>query len=161
MTTKCVRIAALTMLAASLVTGCATKVGTTSFPESAATFTPKQTYAVSKDKLWDVTLAILDKNRIATVNIDKASGVIQTDYIEGQSALIGFGLIAAQNTRYKYNLTLRPQSEGAVKLNIICKLESTMKGTSGSSQWHDVTGQNGERVKKLEAWLYEQIEHDL
>jgi hypothetical protein len=141
--------------------GCATKVGNASFPESSASFTPKSSYAVSKDKLWDATLSALDKNRIATASVDKASGVIQTDYIEGESALIGFGLIASQHTRYKYNVTLRDQSEGAVKLNVICKIESTMKGTSGSSQWHDVTSQNAEQTKKLENWLYQEVEKGL
>jgi hypothetical protein len=141
--------------------GCATQVGTTTFPEPIAGFTPKDTYAVSYDKLWDATVNALDKNRIAAASMDKASGSIQTDYIEGPSALIAGGFVGAQSTRYKFNLALRNQSDGHVRLNILCKIESTIKGGSGASQWTDVTSQNRERATKLETWLYGEVEKGL
>ena len=155
------KFTALTLLSTMMFAGCATPVGKVTFPESSATFAPKQTYTVTHEKLWDAILAALDKNRIATMSADKASGIIQTDAIEGPSALIGLGIVAAQSTRYKYNINLRNQSDTTVKLNILCKIESTMKGSSGSSQWTDVTSQNTEQAKKLEVWLYEQIENGL
>jgi hypothetical protein len=149
------------VLSGLLFAGCATPVGNVTFPESSAAFAPRPAYAVPHDNLWDATLAALDKNRIATANTDKASGIIQTDAIEGPSSLIALGFVAAQSTRYKYNINLRNQSEGGVRLIILCKIESTMKGSSGSSQWTDVTSHNVERAKKLENWLYEQIEKNL
>ena len=81
--------------------------------------------------------------------------------MDGKSTLIMGGLAGAQSTRYKYNLTLRNQSAGNVKLNILCKVESTINSGRGSSQWSDVSGQNTKLVKQLEDWLYEQIEKDL
>ena len=79
-----------------LLAGCSTPVGKTKFPEATAGFAPKTTHALSVDKLWDATLTTLEKNRIAVGSTDKASATIQTDYLEGQSNLIGLGLIAAQ-----------------------------------------------------------------
>lgn len=149
------------LLLIGFLTGCATPAGKTKYPEPTAGFAPKATYAQPVDKLWDATLSALEKNRITVASTDKASGTLQTDYIEGQSYLIGGGFIAAQSTRYKFNLSARPQADSATKLTIICKVESTMKGESGASQWTDVSGQNGELVRKLEVWLYEQIEKEL
>jgi hypothetical protein len=159
MTTKL--ICSISLALVTILAGCATQVGKVSFPQPSASFTPKQTYTMPYDKLWDATINTLDKNRISTVSTDKAGGAIQTDYIEGQSSLIGLGVVAAQNTRYKYNLALRKQADDSVKLNILCKIDSTMTGSAGSSQWHDVTGQNAALAKKLETWLYEEIEKGL
>jgi hypothetical protein len=47
------------------------------------------------------------------------------------------------------------------KLNIICKIEDSMNGSNGSSQWRDVTPQNAALTTKLETWLYEQIEPEI
>src|SRR5215469_16214666 len=64
-----------------LTAGCVTDNG--KFPTPAADFTPKRTYAVSHDKLWQATLDALDNNHIAVMNSDKADGRIQTDYVSG------------------------------------------------------------------------------
>jgi hypothetical protein len=136
--------------------GCVTTNGT--LPTSSANFTPKGTYAISRDKLWQTILDTLDKNHIAAVTADKSSGIIQTDYIAGpEVANIAF----VESVHYKYNISLRDQSDGSVKVNIIGKLESTVNSGHGSSQWNDVTPQNVEKVKNLENWLYEQIEDGL
>jgi hypothetical protein len=145
----------------ALLAGCATPAGKTKYPEPTAGFAPKVTYALPVDKLWDATLSALERNRITVASTDKASGTLQTDYSAGQSYLIGGGFIAAQSTRYKYNLAARTQADGATKLTVICKVESTMKGESGASQWTDVSGQNPELIQRLETWLYEQIEKEL
>jgi hypothetical protein len=119
---------------------------------------PEQTYAVPYDKLRNGILDALGKNRITKISVDKASGVIQTDYIAGPGEFMVF---AAQSTRYKYNLTVRNQADGTVKLNIICKVEDSMSGSSGSTQCRDVTPQNTTLTTKLETWLYEQIEPEI
>jgi hypothetical protein len=139
-----------------LVQGCAT--GNGNFPAPTANFTPKYTYTVPRDKLWQAILDALDKNRIAALSADKASGIIQTDYIAGPEVYI---FPIDQNNRYKYNVSLRDESDGKVKLHVICTIESSTSNGHGSSQWNDVTPQNTERAAKLEAWLYEQIENRL
>jgi hypothetical protein len=141
-----------------LTEGCVT--GNGKLPTPSANFTPKRTYAVSRDKLWQTILDTLDKNRITTVSADKSSGIIQTDYIAGPEQLMIL-INATESVRYKYNITLRDESDGSIKVNIISKIESTMNNGHGSSQWNDVTPQNAEKTDKLEAWLYEQIENGL
>jgi len=145
----------LLCISAVALTGCFTDNG--SFPKPSANFTPKQTYAVGYDKLWNGILDTLDKNRITTVGLDKASGVIQTDYIAGPGQ---FMIVAAQSTRYKYSITLRNEADGSVRMNVVCKVESSMSGSAGS-QWRDVTPSNAALTTKLETWLYEQIEQDI
>jgi NlpB/DapX lipoprotein len=153
---KTIQFTLLFTFALAVFGGCVSDNG--KFPQPTANFTPKQTYAVAYDKLWSGILDALDKNRITTVSVDKASGVIQTDYIAGPGEFMVF---AAQSTRYKYNLTVRNQADGTVKLNIICKVEDSMNGSNGSSQWRDVTPQNLALTTKLETWLYEQIEPEI
>jgi hypothetical protein len=150
---KIIPFALLLTLVLTTVTGCFTTNGT--FPQPSADFTPRQTYSVSYDKLWNGILDALDKNRITAISVDKASGIIETDYIAGPSR---FMVVAAQSTRYKYTITARSQYDGTVKMHVICKVESTMNGSAGSSQWSDVTPQNTVLASKLETWLYEQIE---
>jgi hypothetical protein len=153
---KITQSALLLTFALAVFSGCIKDNG--KFPQPTANFTPKRTYAVAYDKLWNGILDALDKNRITTVSVDKASGVIQTDYLAGPGEFMVF---AAQSTRYKYNLTVRNQPDGTVKLNIICRVEDSLSGNSGSSQWRDVTPQNGALTMKLETWLYEQIEPEI
>ncbi len=74
-------ILAFTCTAALFAGGCITDNG--KFPAPDANFTPKRTYVVSHDKLWQAMLDALDDNRIAVANSDKADGRIQTDYIAG------------------------------------------------------------------------------
>lgn len=149
-------ISIVLLLALTILTGCFTDNG--SFPQPTAGFTAKQTYAVSYDKLWNGILDALDQNRITTTSVDKASGVIATDYIAGPSR---FMVVAAQSTRYKYTIELRNKDDGTVRMNIICKIEDSMNGSGGSSQWGDVTPQNAALAGKLETWLYEQIEQQI
>ncbi|MDR3562669.1 MAG: hypothetical protein P4N59_14710 [Negativicutes bacterium] len=145
--------AILLALALSLVTGCVSDNG--KFPQPTAGFTPKQAYSVPYDKVWNGILDALNENRITTVGVDKASGTIGTDYLAGPGS---FMVIMAQSTRYKYGITVRSQPDGTVKVDVICKVESTINGGNGSSQWRDVTPQNAALASKLETWLYEQIE---
>ncbi len=149
----CIAFACAALL--SLTGGCVT--GNAKFPTPSANFTPKRTYAILHDKLWQVVLDALDKNHITVASMDKSSGIIQTDYIAGPEQLMIL-INAAQSTRYKYSISLRDESDGDVKVNVICKIESTINGGHGSSQWNDVTPQNAALENKLEAWLYEQIE---
>jgi hypothetical protein len=152
---KTIPFALLLVLALTMLTGCFTDNG--SFPQPTANFTPKQTYAIPFDKLWSGILDALDKNRITTIGVDKSSGVIQTDYIAGPGR---FMVVAAQSTRYKYSVTVRNESDGTERMNVICKVESSMSGNAGS-QWRDVTPQNAALAAKLETWLYEQIEQEI
>jgi hypothetical protein len=159
-TVRTIYIVATALLTGTLLVGCIS-VGNTKVPKATANFVPKEVYAVTFDKLWDTTLNALDKNQIAAISANKESGIIETDYTDGPSTLIMGGLAGAQSTRFKYDITLRNQSTGGVKLNIICKVESTINSGHGSSQWSDVSGQNTKLVKQMEDWLYEQIEKDL
>ena len=144
--------------AAALAAGCVTDNG--KFPTPTANFTPKCTYSIPHDKLWQAVLDTLDKNQIAVVSTDKSSGIIQTDYIAGPGEVM-IPLGVSQATRYKYNITLRDESDGSVRLNVLCKVEDTMSNGHEASQWRDVTPQNTALVNKLETWLYEQIEDEL
>lgn len=142
--------------AALLAGGCVTDNG--KFPTPDANFMPKRSYAVSHEKLWQAALDALDKNRIAVVNSDKADGIIQTDYLAGPGEFMVF---ATQITRYKYNIAMREESDGSVKLDIICTVEDSVDDGRSSTQWRDVTPQNQPLAAKLEAWLYEKIEDEL
>src|SRR5580692_5932473 len=128
------------------------------FPTPTANFTPKRIYAVQYDKLWEATLDALDKNNIAVVSSDKADGIIQTDYIAGPGTLV---VLTVQSNRYKYNITLRNEPDGSVKVNVICKIEDSLNNGHDSTQWRDVTPQNPALENKLETWLYEQLEDEL
>jgi hypothetical protein len=83
---KTIQFALLLTFAAALISGCISDQK--KYPEPSATFMPKRAYAVPNDKLWQAILDALDKNRIAVVNSDKSSGIIQTDYVTGQEKLI-------------------------------------------------------------------------
>ena len=138
--------------------GCVTD--NTKFPTPTASFSPKLTYAVGHDKLWQAALNALENNHIAVLSADKADGIIRTDYISGPSeVMIPLGI--SQITRYKYNIIVRDEGEGTVKLNVICTVEDSMSSGHDTSQWHDVTSQNAALATKLETWLYEKIEGEL
>jgi len=151
-------ILAFTCAVALLAGGCVTDNG--KFPTPDANFTPKRTYAVSHDKLWQAALDALDNNRIAVVNSDKADGRIQSDYIAGPGE-VNIALAISQIPRYKYNISLRDEADGSVRLNVICTIEDSMSSAHSASQWRDVTSQNAALASKLETWLYEQIEDEL
>ena len=153
---KTIQFALLLTFAMALISGCVSDNG--KLPEPTASFTPKYTYAIAYDKLWSGILEALDKNRITTVSVDRASGVISTDYVAGPGT---FMVIMAQSTRYKYNITARNQSDGSVRVNVICKVESSINGEHGADPYRDVTPQNGALATKMETWLYEQIEKEI
>ena len=139
---------------------CPTKADAAKWPQPSPNFVPKQTYQVSFDKLWSAALDALDNNRITTVSLDKATGIIQTDFIQGFSFHIDLILSKGGNdTRYKYNLKLKEQTDGSFKLNIVCKIEESSYTENGGTGWAEV----GSRPihKQLETWLYEQIEKGL
>src|SRR5579859_4290858 len=148
---KLIQLASL--LTFTLLAGCVSDNG--KLPQASAGFTPKYTYSVPNDKLWSAILDTLDKNRITTVSVDKASGIIATDYIAGPGT---FMVIMAQSTRYKYSITVRDQGNGTERVNVICKVESSINGEHGADPYRDVTPQNTALATKLETWLYEQIE---
>jgi len=148
-------ICAVVLLSAA---GCITDNG--KFPTPAADFVPKRTYAVSHDKLWQATLDALDNSRIPVVNSDKTNGRIQTDYIAGPGQ-VNIALAISQITRYKYNISLRDEANGSIRLNVMCTIEDSMSSTHSTSQWRDVTSQNTTLENKLETWLYEQVENQL
>ena len=150
----------LPLLCIALITtaGCVTDNG--KFPSPSTNFVPKRTYAISHDRLWQATLDALDNNHIGIVNSDKADGRIQTDYISGPGQ-VNIALAISQITRYKFNVTLRDESNGQIRLNIFCIIEDSMNSAHSTSQWRDVTSQNAALESKLETWLYEQIESQL
>lgn len=139
--------------------GCATAKNDAKFPTPSPGFAPKQNYTMSFDAAWAAVLSAMEKNRIPVVSQDKASGVIQTDYLQGPSRTIGL-IVAAQTTRYKYNVTVRKQAEKEVKVSVISKLESSLDGGQGGTQWHDVGSANAAILKSLETWLYEEVEKE-
>ena len=55
----------------------------------------------------------------------------------------------SQITRYKYNLSLREEGNGNVKLNVICTVENSTSGGHDTSQWYDATSQNTVRRFEL------------
>ena len=141
-----------------LLSGCGMKTGKADFPEASAGFQPKRMYAVSYDALWDVVVNALDENRIAIASLDKSTGRIITDYVQGVSTVYALGLGGTGQSRYKYNITMRKTDNDMTKLAIICKLESTLSGAAGSTPWRDLSSENASLVTSLESWLYEQIE---
>jgi len=149
-----------TLSLALLLAGCI-QVGKTSLPAPTAGFAPQASYAVGTDRLWEASLGALEKNRIPVAASDRASGTLQTDYVQGPSRLIGLGLSGAQSTRYKFNLALRAQGDAATRLTVLARVESTINSGKGSSQWTDVSGHNPELVRSLEAWLHQQVETEL
>ncbi|HTX21671.1 MAG TPA: hypothetical protein VMD27_07430 [Candidatus Aquilonibacter sp.] len=155
-----IRLIAITFLASMMLAGSA-KADNGKFPVPSTNFVARLTYTNSFNSLWDATLNALDDSRIAVVSTDKGSGIIETDYIGGPGRLIAGGFLGSQSTRYKFNLTLRSQSNGTVRLNIICTIESSIQGSSGSTPYRDVTASNLKVAKQLETWLYEQIEQEL
>ena len=159
--TRIIRFMALALLAGSVFIGCAAKASEDLAVPPSSNFVPKQTYAVSYDKLWDAVMGALDKKKIITLSADKASGIIQTDYFGEHERLLLGGFAGLGNSRWKCNLALRNEPDGNIKLNIIAKCESTISGTQRNYQWVDVSGQNVKAVKKVETWFYEQIEKEL
>lgn len=128
-------------------------------PTPTAGFSPKRTYAVSYVAAWPKVQLALDNARVSVTSAtkDDSVGRIQTDYVDGPSRFI---VVAAQATRYRYSITVRPDGD-KTKVGIVAKVESTMNSGKGSSQWSDVSGQNAALVSQLEDWLYEQIEKEL
>lgn len=158
---KSILIAVISSLTCLLCVGCATSTGTIKFPKASTDFQPKKSYAVSYDKMWDVINRVLEENRITVTTVDKSSGRIRTDYIQGASTVYAGGLGGVGNSRYRYNIKISLESDKKVRLSIIAKLEQSLSGSTGSTPYRDLSQKNMPLVKKLENWLYEQIEQNL
>jgi uncharacterized lipoprotein len=153
----------LSFIAAAVLvlSGCSTAPGAPTLPEASTGFVARQKYLVSSEKLWDAALVALEKNRIGVTSSDKASGTLQTDYLEAPSKLVGLGILAAHHFRYKYNVSVRSQPDGSTRLTVLARVESYMSSGDGSTQWSDVSSANSSLLKNLESWLYEKIEEEL
>jgi hypothetical protein len=138
--------------------GCASQVGTVKFPEPSQGFVPRRIYTASIEKAWQAVNHALDTNRIPIISADKASGRIQTDYIQGASTAYAGGLGGIGNSRYRYNIRLITEEPDKVRISVLAKLEQTLAGGAASTPYRDLTAQNQPLVKVLEDWLYEQIE---
>lgn len=151
-------IAATASITCLLFFSCAASTGTVKFPKPSTDFQPKRSYCASYDKIWDAVNRVLEVNRITIAAIDKSSGRITTDYIQGASTAYAAGLAGVGNSRYKYNIKLSDESDNKVRLSIIAKLEQSLSGSTGSTPYRDLSKQNMPIVTNLENWLYEQIE---
>lgn len=141
--------------------GCVASNENVKFPETSTDFQPKKSYIVSYNELWAVINGVLEENRIAVAAIDKSSGRIITDYIEGESTSYLGGLGGVGNSRYKYNIRISQEDNIKTRLSIIATLEQALSGAAGSTPYRDLSKTNMPLVNNLENWLYEQIEKSL
>ncbi len=147
-------------LVAVCAAGCM-NVGSTRYPQPTTNFAPKRLYAIGLPDAYSKVEKTLDNARIAIASQNKSdtSARIQTDYIAGESIVVG-GILASQSSRYRYSITLRPDGD-KTNIGVSCRVESTSSNGEGSTQWQDTSGQNARLVGQLETWLYEQIEKNL
>jgi len=151
-------VTAMVIVSGLVVMDCAVQVGQAQFPQPSAGFAPKRTYEVSYEAMWQTVLRVLEEHRITTASFDKSTGRIATDYIQGITTMYAGGLGGVGQSRYKYNIIVEDVGAGKTRVNIICKLESTLAGSTGSTPWRDLSTQNAKLVAELEYWLYEQVE---
>lgn len=162
----------ITYLFMFIIYGCASIEG----PQLAITpgFIPKKTYSYNYDQMLDKVLSVLKKEKIMLATINKESGIIQTDYIQGPT--VDVAAISTNTYRYKYQITFEKISPSQTQIEITCKLEEKemMKGGSAREAveqlkaYEDVTYKYKERIPFMntnvagfELWLYEQIEKSL
>lgn len=155
----------ITYLFMFVIYGCVSVQG----PQVAATpgFVPKKTYSYNHDQILDKVLSVLKKEKIMLASINKESGIIQTDYIQGPT--VDIAAIATTTYRYKYQITFEKISPSQTQVEITCKLEGKemMKGGSAREAveqlkaYEDVTYKQQKWAGELEVWLYEQIEKSL
>lgn len=138
--------------------GCATNVGSVRFPQPSQGFGPRLVYDTDIEKAWQAVNRALDSNRIPVLSADKASGRVQTDYIQGASAIYAGGLGGVGESRYSYNIRIVAEDPSKVRITVLAKLEQTLSGAAGATPYRDLTAQNRPLVTALEDWLYEQIE---
>lgn len=131
---------------------CATTIGGTKFPEPSPGFNPKRNYTTPVAQILSAIETVCDENRIITESVSPKK--IATEYIQGQSQMTAGGLGGTISTRYKYTVLLKTDND-VVKVNIICKLESS---GNAMQQWRDISNDNPEVIRVLENWFYEQIE---
>lgn len=152
-------------LAAAIVIGAAVSacvpMGGTDFPQASAGFTPRTTYPVSAARAYEAALAALNANAIPVVSASPATGQITTDYLAGKGQLVGLGLLSADHTRYKYAIFITPQGKGHAGITVSCSLEISQYTGETATPFHDVSGDNPDRVAALKNWLYEKIEQQL
>ena len=137
---------------------CATAVGGNKLPQPTPGFVPRREYATDIDKARAAVNRALDINRIPVLSTDNASGVIQTNYIQGGSAVYALGMGGSSQSRYNYNVRLTAQQQPAkVRITIVTKIEVSHSG----SAYQEGTIRNQKIATALEDWLYEQIEKAL
>jgi uncharacterized lipoprotein len=139
-----------------IVTGCMS-LGGAKFPQTTSGFQPKKVYDKTYDQVWTSVRRVLETERIGIASSDKEGGRMVTDHVQGETQLIGAGLLGGITTRYSYTITLDKVSKNQMRVGILCKLESMSEGLG----WHDVSKDNQALVKNLESWLYERIEASL
>lgn len=139
----------------------ATLENITEFPFPTTGYTPKRSYHVSKNIIWENVLSVLEYKRIDLIMENKSNGRITTDHVTGPIESMGFaGALGSIATRYKYIIYVKPTSQSKTCLTVNSHLESRSV-TESSSTWHDISVENKQRIELLETWVYEQIEKEL
>ncbi|HEX3810314.1 MAG TPA: hypothetical protein VHW02_11520 [Rhizomicrobium sp.] len=158
---KRMTISACAALMVTFIVSACIPMGGTDFPKPDNGFTPKLTYAVSEGQAYQSVVAALNANAIPIASGSPATGQITTDYIAGKSQLVGLGLVSADHTRYKYTVFIASHGKKLTSITVSCFLEISQSATSGSTPFHDVSGENQEQVALLKNWLYQKIEQQL
>ncbi|MEK6581722.1 MAG: hypothetical protein AABZ25_04990 [Nitrospirota bacterium] len=156
---------ALVVVLLFIVYGCVSVEGPTI--QASPGFVPKKVYGYSYDKMWDKALSSLKKEKIMLASINKESGIIATDYIQGQT--LDYAALSTVDYRYKYQITFEKINTSKTQVEITCRLEKREMLKGGSAReaveqlkpYQDVTFKEKEQAKILEYWLYEQIEKSL
>jgi hypothetical protein len=142
----------------AVLTGCFS-TGEVKYPQPSEGFNPKRIYDAPIEKVWKAVNDSLDSNRVAVLSSDKSAGRIQTDTVAGENyeSALGGGTMF----RYSYDVRITSEVDGKTKLSIMCKLESMHQSQRSTRPFMDVSPENQPTVKKLEDWLYEQVEKQL
>ncbi len=136
-----------------LMSGCM-RVGEAKFPTGPITYIPKEVYELPYSRVWNAAVKVLKREGIPILEMDRKGGVITTDYLTGETYLIGLELY---QTRYRYFITLEKIGPSKTRLRVKCRLE----GMSKDVPWHDISGENWSLVTKLAFSLHEKIEKEL
>lgn len=123
-------------------------------PHSTAGFVAKPILAAPKATVWKATLAVLGIHSIPVRSAMRQAGIIDTGYVSGSSYTLGYGLIGSQETRYRYEILIRPVSRLTSTVHVTANLQA-----SDGAQWVDVTTDNSKEDANLAAWMEEQIQN--
>ncbi len=136
-----------------LLSGCM-RVGEARFPTGPITYIPREVYDQPYSRVWDAAVRVLKREGIPILGMDRKGGVITTDYLAGETYIIGLELY---QTRYRYFITLERVGPSRTRLKVKCRLE----GMSKDVPWHDITSENWSLATKLAFSLHEKIEKEL